>query len=270
MNIVTKSGSNDWHGDAFEFVRNGDVNALNYFAVAQDSLKRNQFGGTFGGHIIRDKLFFFGGIQETIVRQDPSGSSAFIPTTAALNGDFSSLDGAGCQSSGTARAIKDPQTGTPLGPTDSHQSNSFRSGGRRLHEVSTGFFGKCLRSNSLRRSGDLRRTAIRHSRRLGDERKAASSTAAICSDNYDSARPLESEQLSVHHDARRESNAADLCAGSYLRNQSPHVELVPLYVRPQILCTIPEYQRNRSSQTRGLAYIHSAAGAGQPANVDQQ
>ncbi len=118
VNIVTKSGSNDWHGDAFEFVRNGDVNALNYFAVAQDSLKRNQFGGTFGGHVIRDKLFFFGGIQETIVRQDPSGSSAFIPTAAALNGDFSSLDGAGCQSSGTARAIKDPQTGTPLGPTD--------------------------------------------------------------------------------------------------------------------------------------------------------
>ena len=93
VNIVTKSGSNDWHGDAFEFVRNGDVNALNYFAVAQDSLKRNQFGGTFGGHIIRDKLFFFGGIQETIVRQDPSGSSAFIPTAAALSGDFSSLDG---------------------------------------------------------------------------------------------------------------------------------------------------------------------------------
>jgi hypothetical protein len=118
VNIVTKSGSNDWHGDVFEFVRNGDVNALNYFAVAQDSLKRNQFGGTFGGHIIRDKLFFFGGIQETIVRQDPSGSSAFIPTAAALNGDFSSLDGASCQSSGVARAIKDPQTGAPLGPTD--------------------------------------------------------------------------------------------------------------------------------------------------------
>jgi hypothetical protein len=118
VNIVTKSGSNDWHGDAFEFVRNGDVNALNYFATAQDSLKRNQFGGTFGGHIIRDKLFFFGGIQETIVRQDPSGSSAFIPTPAALTGDFSSLDGAGCQSSGVARAIKNPQNGTPLGPTD--------------------------------------------------------------------------------------------------------------------------------------------------------
>ena len=118
VNIVTKSGSNDWHGDAFEFVRNGDVNALNYFAAKQDSLKRNQFGGTFGGKIITNKLFFFGGIQETIVRQDPSGSSAFIPTTASLNGDFSALDGAGCQSSGTARAIKNPQTGAFLGPTD--------------------------------------------------------------------------------------------------------------------------------------------------------
>ena len=79
VNVVTKSGSNDWHGDVFEFVRNGDVNALNYFAVAQDSLKRNQFGGTFGGHIIRNKLFFFGGIQETIVRQDPPGVALSFP-----------------------------------------------------------------------------------------------------------------------------------------------------------------------------------------------
>jgi hypothetical protein len=118
VNAVTKSGSNQWHGDAFEFVRNGDVNALNFFAGKQDSLKRNQFGGTFGGKIITNKLFFFGGIQESIVRQDPSNSSAFIPTTAALNGDFSALDGAGCQSSGVARNIKDPTTGTPLGPTD--------------------------------------------------------------------------------------------------------------------------------------------------------
>ena len=46
VNAVTKSGSNTWHGDLFEFIRNGDVNAINYFAPKQDSLKRNQFGGT--------------------------------------------------------------------------------------------------------------------------------------------------------------------------------------------------------------------------------
>ncbi len=114
VNAVTKSGSNQWHGDLFEFVRNGDVNAINYFAIAQDSLKRNQFGGTVGGPIRRDKLFVFGGVQETIVRQNPSGSSAFIPTTAALNGDFSALDGPGCQANGKARAIKDPASGAPL------------------------------------------------------------------------------------------------------------------------------------------------------------
>src|ERR1017187_7054845 len=117
VNAVTKSGSNQWHGSAFEFVRNGDVNALNYFATKQDSLKRNQFGGTFGGRIIPNKLFFFGGFQQTYYRQDPSGSTAFIPTQAALNGDFSGLDSAACQSTGKARQTKDPQTGANLSLT---------------------------------------------------------------------------------------------------------------------------------------------------------
>lgn len=119
VNAVTKSGSNEWHGSFFEFVRNGDVNAINYFANAQDSLKRNQFGGTFGGRIIRDKLFFFGGIQETIVRQNPSGSNAIIPTAAALNGDFSALESAACQTTQTHRSIYDPALGTKSAPLPS-------------------------------------------------------------------------------------------------------------------------------------------------------
>jgi hypothetical protein len=114
VNAVTKSGTNQWHGDLFEFIRNGDVNAINYFAPRQDSLKRNQFGGTFGGHIIRDKLFFFGGFQQSNIRQDPSATTAYVPTAAALTGNFTTLDGAGCQSNGRARAINDPTTGLPL------------------------------------------------------------------------------------------------------------------------------------------------------------
>lgn len=114
VNAVTKSGSNYWHGGVFEFLRNGKANAINYFAPRQDSLKRNQFGGTFGGRIIRDKLFFFGGFQQSNIRQDPSSSNAFVPTEAALRGDFSALDGAGCQSKGVARAIVDPTTNQPL------------------------------------------------------------------------------------------------------------------------------------------------------------
>jgi hypothetical protein len=114
VNAVTKSGSNRWHGDLFEFVRNGHANAINYFAPRQDSLKRNQFGGILGGKIIRDKLFFFGGFQQSNIRQDPSASNAFVPTAAALTGDFSRLDGAGCQAKGVARVINDPTNGLPL------------------------------------------------------------------------------------------------------------------------------------------------------------
>jgi len=114
VNAVTKSGTNSWHGSLFEFLRNGDANAINYFAPRQDSLKRNQFGGTFGGRIIRDKLFFFGGYQGSYIRQDPSTLTAYVPTAGALAGDFSVLDGAGCQANKLPRTIKDPTTGVPL------------------------------------------------------------------------------------------------------------------------------------------------------------
>src|SRR5207248_7388275 len=67
---VTKSGTNDFHGDLFEFVRNDLFNARNYFAVKGSTLKRNQFGGTVGGPLVKNKLFFFGGYQGTTVRQD--------------------------------------------------------------------------------------------------------------------------------------------------------------------------------------------------------
>src|SRR5689334_19873160 len=63
---VTKSGTNEIHGDAFEFLRNGVFNARNFFASKRDSLKRNQYGGTIGAPIKKDKLFFFGGYQGTI------------------------------------------------------------------------------------------------------------------------------------------------------------------------------------------------------------
>lgn len=114
VNAVTKSGSNAWRGELFEFIRNGNVNAINYFATKQDSLKRNQFGGTFGGRVIRDKLFFFGGFQQSNIRQAPSATTAFVPTVAALAGDFSALDGASCQATGVARTVRDPATGAPL------------------------------------------------------------------------------------------------------------------------------------------------------------
>src|SRR5467141_2272545 len=83
VNVITKSGTNDFHGNVFEFLRNSVFNARNYFAPlkfsqndtlvptkdnGRDQIKRNQFGGTFGGPIIHDKTFFFGAYQVTRFR----------------------------------------------------------------------------------------------------------------------------------------------------------------------------------------------------------
>ena len=91
VNAVTKSGTNQFHGDLFEFLRNGDLNARDAFATKRDTLKRNQFGGTVGGPVLRDRLFFFGGYQRTTLRSDPSQNTAFIPTAATVTGDFTAL-----------------------------------------------------------------------------------------------------------------------------------------------------------------------------------
>ena len=91
VNGVTKSGTNAFHGDVFEFLRNGVLNARNAFATSRDSLKRNQFGGTFGGPIVKNKLFFFVGEQRTVKRSSPATQIAFIPTQLMLSGDFSAV-----------------------------------------------------------------------------------------------------------------------------------------------------------------------------------
>lgn len=96
VTAVTKSGTNDFHGDAFEFVRNDLFNAHQYFAISRSTLKRNQFGGTVGGPVVRNKLFFFGGFQGTTTRQDPSDTRSIVPTPAMLAGDFTKATSAAC------------------------------------------------------------------------------------------------------------------------------------------------------------------------------
>ena len=104
VNVVTKSGTNEFHGDVFEFLRNGSMNARNFFAPIHDKLKRNQFGGTAGGRIIRDKLFFFGTYQGTQIRNISEGNSAVVLTQAQKNGDFSAV----------ARRLIDPVSKAPF------------------------------------------------------------------------------------------------------------------------------------------------------------
>ncbi len=96
VSAVTKSGTNQFHGDLFEFVRNDLFNARNYFATAHGTLKRNQFGGTAGGAIVQNKLFFFGGYQGTTLRSDPADTRTFIPTAAMLAGDWTTFASPAC------------------------------------------------------------------------------------------------------------------------------------------------------------------------------
>ena len=103
VNIVTKSGTNEYHGSAFEYLRNGALNARNFFAEKHDMLKRNQFGGTLGGPIVKNKLFFFGSYQGTVLRNISGTSTAIVPTQAQRDGDFSGL----------STTILDPTTRTP-------------------------------------------------------------------------------------------------------------------------------------------------------------
>ena len=84
---VTKSGTNQFHGDAFEFLRNGSLNGTNFSTRLNDGLKRNQFGGTVGGPVKKDKLFFFFGYQGTITHVTPNVND-LIPTPAMIAGDF--------------------------------------------------------------------------------------------------------------------------------------------------------------------------------------
>ena len=96
VNVVTKSGTNQLHGSAFEFLRNYAMNAKNFFATGNDGLKRNQFGGALGGAIVRDKLFFFGGYQGTLETISPAANIAFVPTPATLQGDFTQIASPAC------------------------------------------------------------------------------------------------------------------------------------------------------------------------------
>jgi outer membrane receptor protein involved in Fe transport len=96
VNAVTKAGSNQFHGDAFDYFRNGDLDSRDFFAIARDTLRRNQFGGTIGGPIRKDKLFFFAGYQGTIQKSNPTQDIAYVPTSDMLAGNFSTIASPAC------------------------------------------------------------------------------------------------------------------------------------------------------------------------------
>jgi hypothetical protein len=94
INVITKSGANQLHGDVFEFLRNTSLDARDYFTPVSQGRRtyhQNQFGGTLGGPIKRDKIFFFGDYQGNRIVQGISSGLIPVPSTAELGGDFSQV-----------------------------------------------------------------------------------------------------------------------------------------------------------------------------------
>jgi hypothetical protein len=96
VSAVTKSGTNVFHGSLFEFGRDSRFNEPDFLSGRKDGLKRNQFGGTLGGPLVRDRLFFFLGYQGTTTRQNPLDQTAFVPTAAMMAGDFTAFASPAC------------------------------------------------------------------------------------------------------------------------------------------------------------------------------
>ncbi len=104
VSVITKSGTNALHASAFEFLRNGALNARDFFSGTRDNLKRSQFGVTAGGPLIRNRLFLFGSYQGSRSRAETMMTRQFLPTAAMRLGDFSSI----------STPVLDPQTKNPF------------------------------------------------------------------------------------------------------------------------------------------------------------
>jgi hypothetical protein len=93
ISVVTKSGTNAFHGDLFEFLRNTDLDARNYFSPTRGEFDQNQFGGTFGGPIRKNKVFFFADYQGTRLIQGIDTGEIPVPSLAERGGDFGGFSG---------------------------------------------------------------------------------------------------------------------------------------------------------------------------------
>ncbi len=171
VNMVSRAGTNEWHGSLFEFLRNSKLDANNFFnnrsGIPLGSFKRNQYGGTLGGPVKiprlysgRNRTFFFGHYQGTRASTSETTSST-VPTAAARAGDFSSL----ATAQGQSIILHDPLTTTTTGGNPMRQpfpGNVIPAG--RINPVSAkvaGYYPPPSRSgsvNNLVQSGASRET----------------------------------------------------------------------------------------------------------------
>ncbi len=117
VSLVSKSGGNQFHGSAFEFLRNDALDAANffdnYFGNAKAPFRQNQFGASAGGPIIKNRLFFFANWESMRSRRSNT-MTALVPTPAQLSGDLTGLTSTKRDPATNASAILDPSTGQPF------------------------------------------------------------------------------------------------------------------------------------------------------------
>jgi len=112
INVVTKSGSNEFHGDAFEFLRNTDLDARNYFSPSRGEFDQNQFGGTLGGPIRKTKVFFFADYQGTRSTQGLDTGQIPVPSVEDQTGNLSDLAGSFVTTDAAGNLIPTTVSGT--------------------------------------------------------------------------------------------------------------------------------------------------------------
>ena len=128
INVVTRSGTNDFHGSAYEYGRNDRFDANNFFSkqagVDKAKLRYNDYGWSFGGPAIKGKLFFFGGQEWKKIRRETTPTFRTLPTSAMEAGDFSAI----------TTPIRDPLTGQPF-PGNIIPANRITADGRAVAQV---------------------------------------------------------------------------------------------------------------------------------------
>ena len=236
VNAVTKSGTNQFRGDAFEFFRHHSLNATDPFAAKNpdgsrkdDGLKRNQYGATLGGPIKTNKLFFFAGYQGTNTRVIPTDNRAFVPTAAMLAGDFTAFASPACNG---GRQINLPAalgfTGNRIDPSQFSKAalNISRqaSDGRGSVRPCSVWFAKRNRRRPVRQQG-----------RLSAQCHALGFRSLHCDQSIHAAavqpRFGRREHAGDAHRGQRQPGADDH-AGRELRDQSVHAECVSFHVQP--------------------------------------
>jgi hypothetical protein len=136
FSAVTKSGGNQFHGTAWEFIQNDAFNATPFLLTSKTMIRSHDFGGTIGGPIIKNRLFFFGSYQALRTHTNATSTTTFTPTDLQRQGLFPMVD-----KNGKARTLTDPRTGTVFGTTT--------QGGVTYYQIPTAEIDPIIKSKIL-------------------------------------------------------------------------------------------------------------------------